>query len=170
MSWFFPRRLPEPVHQIESLIAVHNDLDSKFMFVQLLAFGMITSILLFFVLYYSLHSTDYSDANMVQYAIFVGQFTHTHTHTAHTRTHSTSGPNSGCRRAACAAQGDGVVYFLTSAEGIIRLIEASGDAELLARLGMCNRRQGSTEDSGESMPSLVPSQHHSTSAKGRTFK
>eukprot|EP00913_Durusdinium_trenchii_P031505 g29497.t1 len=35
---------------------------------------------------------------------------------------------------------DGVVYFLTSAEGIIRLIEASGDAELLARLGMCNRR------------------------------
>lgn len=86
MSWFFPRRLPEPVHQIESLIAVHNDLDSKFMFVQLLAFGMITSILLFFVLYYSLHSTDYSDANMVQYGIFVGQFTHTHKRThAHIR-------------------------------------------------------------------------------------
>ena len=31
-------------------------------------------------------------------------------------------------------------FFLTSPEGIQALIAASGDAELLVRLGMCNRR------------------------------
>ena len=37
-------------------------------------------------------------------------------------------------------QGTEVVFFLTSPEGIQALIAASGDAELLVRLGMCNRR------------------------------
>ena len=36
--------------------------------------------------------------------------------------------------------GTEVVFFLTSPEGIQALIAASGDAELLVRLGMCNRR------------------------------
>ena len=38
------------------------------------------------------------------------------------------------------SQGTEVVFFLTSPEGIQALIAASGDAELLVRLGMCNRR------------------------------
>ena len=37
-------------------------------------------------------------------------------------------------------RGTEVVFFLTSPEGIQALIAAFGDAELLVRLGMCNRR------------------------------